>query len=169
MFIPDPTALDEGARLLREMRFRFRSPEGELIIPHVRIEAKASKSTFRVPRRKVRRYVPLRRSHHWQYRQANKRRFSFQIRGIVQMVAQTRGHLNLKLWRDPANVFILEGECLDCGMTLWVGPGWWRARPGTLKFRGRCFIDSCTSPQPIRKVERRPALPPFSRLLAGRP
>jgi hypothetical protein len=171
MFIPDPAALQEGTQLLRELRFRLKRADGDIIIPRVRIEHRASKSTFQVRRRKRRRRnVPLVRPHQWAYRETMKKNFSRKIRDIIVMVAGVRGHRNLTLWRDAANLMIWHGECRDCGMTLWVGPGYWKLRPGTLRFRGMMFVDECPNPQQptIKRVAPKPPAPPFSRLLAGR-
>lgn len=164
MFVPDPKALEEGAQLIRNIKFRLKLDDGTVCIPRVRIEHHASKSAFKRKRTRRRKNVPLVRSTHWAHRETMKRSFSKKIRDIVLMVAGVRGHRNLTMWREPDNLMIWHGTCNDCGFPLRVGPGYWRARPGSLIFTGRAFIAPCPSPQEIRKVERKPALPPFSKL-----
>jgi hypothetical protein len=169
VFIPDPKALDEGELLIRNIKFKLRLDSGDVVIPRVRIEHRAGKSAFRPVRRRRRGNVPLVRSSGWAYRDAMKRSFSRKIREIVTMVAGVRAHRNLTLWRDPDNLMIWHGRCDDCGLPLWVGPGFWMARPGSLTFRGRAFIDTCASPQERRKPEPKPKPEPFSRLFKIRP
>lgn len=168
MFIPDPEALKDGTQFLRELRFRIAHDDGRLVLPVVRIESRGTTGTFTKRKKKRRVYIPIDRPSRWAYRQTMKRRFSRKIRDIVVMVAGVRRHMNLSLWRDSENMFTWHGVCQDCGATLWVGPGFWLARPGTLRFRGMAFVDDCPKTQPVRAMPKRPEIQPFSRLLAGK-